>query len=208
MDFLAALTVLIASQTISTPSKTLFCEQRLGDGRDKFSGLAQLETDKEHRTLSSVLRIYGPGYEAEWNAAIQVQNVSLSPASVEIEAWPLPKNTSFPISVEVTFDGASAGKYIFKYANVRIVNTATGVPPFSHFSAVTLPKPLNIHLPWQFEKIGLVTTDSRGVVIDRRTLDAPDWQAFSTFANTSFPDLERQRLRKKCHHYYTNLVID
>lgn len=208
MHIFAGFLLAVAPQTIVTPSETLFCDRMLRDGRQEFSGLARLETDKDGRTISSVLTVHGPGYSAEFKPDGRGSNVTLVAKSIEIDAWPLPKTALFPVVIDLSVDGVSAGQFTFGAPDVRIVDTGSRGPSFDYYPAVSMPKSLTFQGLWGFKKIKLLTHDVSGKIIDHKTLIGPDWQEFLTFSNAAFSEMELQRTQKGCEHSYHILVID
>lgn len=204
-------------QTFVSPNETLLCDREFRDERNELVGLARLQVDKDHEVASSILMILGSGFKAEWGASLKNGTVSLVPISLNVDAWPLPKETRFPIQVDVAIDEKGIGRFQFPAATVQIVNLAqyiqargTSSAKLSSASspAVELPKSLKLENLWGAASIIIQTSDASGAVVDRRTLKTPNWQAMRAFSDTAFVDLEARREHEGCRRVYNVTITD
>jgi hypothetical protein len=217
LHFATFLMLMPLPQTVVAPSETLLCDREFRDERNKLVGLARLQFDKDHEVASSILMIWGSGFKAEWGAALKNGAVSLAPVSLDVDSWPLPKETRFPIQVDVAFDKKNIGRFQFPAATVQIVNLAqylqareTSSAKLSSASspAVELPKSLKLENLWGAASIIIQTSDASGAVVDRRTLKTPNWQAMRAFSDAAFVDLEARREHEGCRRVYNVTITD
>jgi len=217
MYFATILMLMAPPQTVVTPSETLFCDQQMRDGKGGLSGLARLEVDKDHQVVSSLLTIWSRGFKAAFKPNLKDGAVSLVPAGLDIDSWPLPKETRFPIRVDISIDGKSAGRFSFRAATVQIVDptryarasgTASSKLSLASSPAVDIPKSLKPENLWGATSIVLLTTDASGATVDQRTLEAPNWRRMAEFANAAFPALEARRSVRSCRPYSNVSITD
>lgn len=217
LHFATFLTLIPLLQTVVTPSETLLCDREFRDERNKLVGLARLQVDADHKVASSLLMIWGSGFKAEWGAALKNGAVTLAPVSLDVDSWPLPKETKFPVQVDVAVDGKSVAIFQFPAATVQIVNparylqargTSSAKLSLASSPAVELPKSLRLENLWGATSIIIQTSDASGVVVDRRTLKTPDWQAMRAFSDAAFVDLGARREHKSCRPVYNLTITD
>ncbi len=202
--------------TTSLPVDTLLCMNRLSQGKDGFSGFAEVETDKAHRQVASRLTVWTPDVEVGWSGTLNATDDSGSSANLKINPWPLPKQIEFPITVEVSVDGTSVGRFSFTEASTQIVDLerhrqARRLGEDS-LSVATRP---GVRIPaielQRFQgttRLTVVTIDRHGSQSDVKAIPVPRWEHVADFARTSFTALESDRIAKACRPVFKVFAVD
>jgi hypothetical protein len=202
-------------QERSWPTATLFCEESMKLQTPGFSTFARIEVDKDHKLIDAMLSSRTPDLTAIWTVWHVNGVTSLSTRSLQVGSWPLPRDTRFPIKVQLLMDGATSSTHAYSKPNVHYIvpgepsagsTRASRRPELVSSPAIAMPKSLRPANLLDATQIEVVVDDHTGVRVTRKSLRLPDWKALAAFTETSFVKLEARRKRGECKPHFINVV--
>lgn len=205
-----------ATQTISTPSETLFCDQILRSDDGRFYASATVEVSRTYDNISSTVVSNESDYRISANVNFVDGQHTPDRTELDIGTWRLPRSAEFPVTVTVDIDTLYSSDFVFAKPDVQVIDgallaQATGSVD-EQLRKVAVP---GVHIPiitherlWGARNITLRTKNRDGSLIDQRTLKTAHWDKLAGFVATAFPALQSQVKARACHPVTQVLVID
>lgn len=197
---LVSLSAAAVAQGNTRQTRSLFCSSELGDP-DRPRGFVRLEVDRAHRPLQRTLALWDREYRASWKFGTRDFDARRPPAELEVHAIKLSRDTQFPVTAILRFDGATIWRATFDRPTTNVVvpsDRRTNTPVSLHPGVEIVTGPGEVPSLFGVRNAEVVLLSAEGSPIATRPLPMPDWSGVENRVSEAFALVEDERRRRRC----------
>jgi hypothetical protein len=197
---LASLSAAAVAQDSTRETESLFCSHAL-ESPDRPRGFARLEVNRAHRLLQRRLSLWDKEYGATWEFGTRNFDPARPPAELEVHAIKLSRDTQFPVSAALRFDGTTVWRATFARPTTNLVvpsDRRTNTPLSLHPGVAIVTGPGEVPSLFGVRDAEVVLHSAEGSVVATQPLPMPDWSEIENRVSKAFALAENERRRRPC----------